>query len=318
MTIFDHLKMRSWIDVRAMWLEHTAGARTAGAAPISSVEDVIGFGDIAERTRSSRVPETAYIAGIHAAVLEEGLFLLHKAVHVTGAAEIHLERGICTWSLSEAYQGAYFGIRAILHLLGVALADYKGKTVIVDLWSEQTRLKAKKAVPLAHAQQDSLFVHFGKRMDHQDAWKVFQRLVGVARVPMWSERCVGILNQIDLQKLTRQRNQLHYHNCYWLLDDLYEYVTDTSFGRFAEEDELCDIMRSDREDQTIATAFVILRMALQMLESFQEVTNALRPDWDLVATSLSESRHPLFRHQSATHLASARSADRPTSVQVEE
>jgi hypothetical protein len=70
------------------------------------------------------------------AILREGIFLLHKAAHVLGAAECQAYQGAPTWSLSTGYQAAFFCMESILRLLGIAIIEVNNKTFTVDVWPE--------------------------------------------------------------------------------------------------------------------------------------------------------------------------------------
>src|SRR5205814_1104943 len=77
------------------------------------------------------------------AIFWEGIYLLHKATHIVGAGGIHVSEGLCSWSISSFYQASLFGIKGIIHLLGVALPDVDSGTVIVDLWPDESPQQAK-------------------------------------------------------------------------------------------------------------------------------------------------------------------------------
>src|SRR4028118_1483157 len=141
---------RSSETLASHWVEYFPSITPAGEKPSMSVEDVIGFEEIAVQLKEEYVTSTAKNStlrgkaitqlaaakGIRTIVFWEGLFLLHKASHVVSCSEIGVKRGIKTWSLCDAYQGALFGAKAICYLLGVAFPEHGSKTVMLDVWPD--------------------------------------------------------------------------------------------------------------------------------------------------------------------------------------
>src|SRR2546421_4690584 len=131
------LTARSSETLATNWVGHFPSIDPAGEKPSTSVEDVNGFEAIAiqlreqatehaeehakEQARKPKkeryipppITELVVVEGIRSIVFWEGVFLLHKASHVVGCAEIGVKRGVKTWSLCDAYQGALFGAKAI-------------------------------------------------------------------------------------------------------------------------------------------------------------------------------------------------------------
>ena len=73
------------------------------------------------------------IPGLREAVLHDAIYLLHKAAHVLGSALVHVSSGMCTWSLSSAYQAAYFAMNSVMRFLGVAVVEYESRHFLIDV-----------------------------------------------------------------------------------------------------------------------------------------------------------------------------------------
>ena len=93
----------------------------------------------------------------------EGTYLLHKACHIIGAGGLHAGEGLCTWSISSFDQGGLFGAKAILYLLGIGFPEFKSKTLLVDIWPEQSaeqrRMERRGFNPPPEAQCSWMYRH---------------------------------------------------------------------------------------------------------------------------------------------------------------
>src|ERR1700681_2902178 len=130
------LLARTWEEVRDAWLNHIPAIQVPGAAPQDGLCDLPTV-QLAVQGVQGEDPKAVEqeIPGLRSGVLAEALFLLHKAANVLGSAQVHVARGLCSWSLSSAYYAAFFGMKAVLQFLGVAAIETGNQTYLVDVWS---------------------------------------------------------------------------------------------------------------------------------------------------------------------------------------
>jgi HEPN domain len=77
-------------------------------------------------------------------LFREGVYWLHKALHVLGAAEIDADGGMPTWSLSSAYQSAFFSARSSMAFLGVAIAERAKTSYVVEFCRDMRTMSARE------------------------------------------------------------------------------------------------------------------------------------------------------------------------------
>lgn len=92
--------------------------------------------------KSDENKKVEMIFGLREGILVEGLSLLYKSANVLAGATVHVERGMCSWSISSAYHAAFFAMKGIVHLLGAAFVK-TDTTFIVDVWPPPEQLSSK-------------------------------------------------------------------------------------------------------------------------------------------------------------------------------
>lgn len=296
---FDRMILRrDWATLRGQWLTAIPTISPPGSAPPGSLADVLDLrGPERDVGASPPMPLRKEIPGLRPAVLHEGLYLLHKASHVVSAAELHVQTGICSWSLSSAYQGSVFACRAVLAFLGIALATVDGHYVLVDLWPGSPA-RDRRGVELGTDWPTPNVWPLGQigHMDHRLQWSLFQRVLRVARVDCWqgrASRLVGLLHPADIP---HQRNLLHYRAHLWVCDDLLSFAAQPDFGTFEwAEDQDREELDPDRDDFTLQLSFVLLKLASCLLEDLARLSPRLAPEWELYVGGFDKTRHPLAR-----------------------
>ena len=94
-----------WSEIRGNWLAHLPTITPRGSAPELQLDGVPGIETIEREVfDESNVSGTIQreIAGVRALIFWHGVYFLHRASHVTGAAELHAGDGVLTWSLSSS------------------------------------------------------------------------------------------------------------------------------------------------------------------------------------------------------------------------
>jgi hypothetical protein len=235
------------------------------------------------------------VDGLRETIFREAIFLLHKASHAIGCAEVAARAGAQTWSLCGAYQGSLFGAKAIAYLLGVGLPEYRSKLVMTDAWprrqNERTSQNRRRYVP-----DDSgplQFTMAAVQMGHKHFWLLFQRLLNVSKVDIWQPQYLAALRKLQVREFASQRNIVHNRDWRWILGDLHEFVIDERFG-VHEVDLHKALIYVERSDFSIALALAILRMGFSLIESLTHATNKLNAEVDLMKNRLTAQYHPLY------------------------
>jgi len=289
---------RDWATLRGQWLTAMPTIAPPGSAPPAGLADVLDIGDFVRSAEAqAETPLRREIPGLRPAILHEGLFLLHKASHVVSAAEKHVATGICSWSLSSAYQGSVFASRAVLAFLGIALVEVDGRYVLVDLWPGPP-VHERRGVELGTAWPAPQLWCVGQvgHMDHRLLWLLFQRALRVARVDCWPGRAARLIGLLNAGDITRQRNLLHYRAHAWLRDDLLTFQFYDDFGDFhwtSNQDR--EDLDPDRDDFALQLSFVLLKLASLLFEDLAHLSQRLAQEWATFVAGFSETRHPTVR-----------------------
>jgi hypothetical protein len=283
-----------WSDISARWLNFLPTIDPPGSAPDVGLSDVIGFTTVAATISDYGTPIRVEASGLREYVFREAVYLLHKAFHVTGCAENQARQGYKTWSLADAYQASLFGAKAILYFFGIALAEFKSKAVLIDIWpkEEDTHRRRKQKLRLP----DDLSIQFIKlnmKFEHRHVWAIFQRLLRVIDINIWPETYIQALTKLEIAEFAKQRNLLQYKNEVWIFDDLYQFVVDPSFGEHKSDIER-SLVYTFESDFSLSLSLAILRMAVLLFESIGESTNSLNTEIQIIRNNLTMELHPLY------------------------
>ncbi len=294
--IKKHIPHRSWESLLNEWLNFLPKLDTPALPP----EGLHNFYPLQSYLASHSSEETLLdeVEGLRTLMFHEGLFLLHKAGHVIGAAELQAHNGILTWSLSTAYQGALFGALAIMRLLGVATVVEGRNHWLVDLYPESTNLPSQNRKVKIKSNPVSLFLRLGSRVEHRHLWHIFQRLMRISRFkePKIVEY-VGTFSKshFDVRDFARQRNTLHYETNAWFFQDMYTFSPNQNFGS-REVLSGSDLEFSSlTSDYTIILSMAILHIGYSLLQSIASRSHKVTEDLTLFQQSISGDRHPIFR-----------------------
>jgi hypothetical protein len=283
-TVATKIVARDWVDLREIWLANPAGATTFSATAVEPAASLASFKAAIAPYAADKVnvqpQEHAAIAGLHGAVLLESLFLFNKAVHVLSAAQVHIDAGMCSWSLSSAYQSAFFAMKASLALLGVTVAEVESNTYVVDLCTESVtaRRTAKYSPPKI------IRVMKTQRIEHRQYWGLFQRTL---RVLALSSELVGedlrhALSALDINDFASQRNTLHYGNTRWVFNDLQQLIVQDDFAANAAAIRNGEALSVDRNDFSVALAITLVGCGYRLLADLATVSNAIGEELDVV------------------------------------
>ena len=283
-----------WSDIAVRWLNFIPSIDPPGSPPDASLSDVIGLTTLAASISDFAVPVKAEVPGLREYVLREAIYLLHKASHVAGCAEIQARQGYKTWSLANAYQSSFFGAKAILFFCGIALTDYENRAILIDIFpKEEDRQKRQKRKLKLLDDPAIQLTRLNMKFEHRHVWFIFQKLLDLFQMNVWQDTYIQALRKLEVKEFAKQRNELQYKNCAWIFDDLHECVVDLSFGSHPKDMEQ-SLAYALESDFSLSLSIAILRMGILLLESISESTNTLKTEIQIVKNVLTAERHPLY------------------------
>lgn len=160
-------------------------------------------------------------------------------------------------------------------------------------WATKEKRYARKVVGRRSRQVRLMKV---ERLEHRRIWGLFRRMVRVAECPdtLWPVGCVSAIRGMAPKDFGRQRNHLHYRPNVWHFDDLHRLLVDGAHGVFP--DGLVDGNRldPDGEDFSVALAFVMVRMATNMLVDLATVSRGLASEVSLLRKWFTQDVHRLY------------------------
>lgn len=227
-------------------------------------------------------------------IFREAVFWMHKALHVLGASEMHVDMGLPSWSLSSAYQSSYFAARSILAFFGVSVAEMQHISVVVDLCRDMQGMRPQRMAQIGAFEEEILFRSIGVLFDHRQVWRLFQRILRTASCTIWPEGWANYFAQLDLADLTKQRHGLHYQLHYWVLDDLHDFVHSSDFRNVAPTGTNRDLFDTEKLNFSLTVSTAMTRMALLLFKDICGHTNRLVEERSRMLNAFSIERHPLF------------------------
>lgn len=231
-------------------------------------------------------PLQVQIPSIWTTIFPEAVRLLHKALHVLGCAEIDADLGMRSWSLCSGYQAALFAGRALLAFCGIGLTEVGSKTLIVDAFPGPVQRPEEYI--------DVRISYVSAQLNHMQVWNLIQRILGVTVCALWPKDAINKLKSVDVRSFAKQRNEIHYDNLFWPLDDLYEFRTGGSFGTIEFWNVSSGDIDFEREDVSMVIGYYVLRLVLILLSDLATYSNKLAPEIDRIRSCLVEPRHPFY------------------------
>jgi len=231
---------------------------------------------------------------VPATLFREAVYWLHKALHVLGASEAQVSNGLPTWSLSVAYQGAFFSARSIMSFLGVGVAEIDQTSVCGDICRDMQGLRPQLLAEIGAFEEETSFHTVGSRFEHIHIWRLFQRLLRITSCDIWPAGWANYLAQVDVSEITKQRHRLHYKLTYWVTDDLHTFLYPDSFRDVTPSGEGRNLFDAVKDNFSLTLAFSVTRLALMLFSDLSRMTNRLTDERDIMDRCLSPERHPLF------------------------
>ena len=281
---------RDWEKVRENWQAYIPTIHVAGTPSADEIGEMPNLQVELQKVASDNLQllDTP-VLGLRQAILHEGIYLLHKAAHVLGAAQVHIDEGMCCWSVSTAYQGAFFAMNAVVHFLGIAVVESGNKTYLVDVWASDRKKKVK-------VKDIKTLLANTKRVEQRHMWYLFQRCLGITvnANTFWDFGCVDALAQLDHKDFGRHRNDLHYGPQTWYGVDLHACFIDAAFGVHTGSMTDGSCIQVQNYGFSLLLGFVLFRMAYRMLAEIGASATAIQEELKLIAHWLSQPHSSMY------------------------
>lgn len=281
---------RRWREVRDLWVDAPLPLSEPGEIPDAELWELPGVEETTRLLWAEKGSGTSIndVPGLPQLLYRLSVFGLHRAARVVSGAELHVAAGLPTWSVSSAYQGAFFSALGVLGLLGIGLFESLNRQVVVDVF--QNASASRGASP-------PLFIRVGvPKADHLLVWGLFLRTIRSLTVPEETvpRRTKNLLGALKAKEFARPRNQLHYRSNHWPLGDLQQALVVKEFGVLPWS-ALIDSaeLDPDREDFALFVAFAILRLGAGLLEDLGRTSEIAAREWGSFRSCLARELHPL-------------------------
>lgn len=276
---------REWGTVCNNWIRVAPDSLLNGEGPQGSIGQLPSVKAIASSVDSKhglRLSDDDAPAGLREGILLEAIFLVHKAAHVFGAAQVHSRQGLLSWSLADGYQSAAFAMRSILSFLGLGIVeiDRGTPTFVVDAWAPPVKKTRKH-----HEVQPDLTIRCAHRPDHKALWTMFLRLIRIVDVDegTWPSAYTSKLQSFGAKDFSRQRNKLHYWNDHWPLGDLHFCGTPDSLCNPSAHFEGGALKLDPSEtDFSVALAGTLLFLAVRLMRDLSAKSNVIGAELSLI------------------------------------
>lgn len=287
----DH---RDWNKIRSKWLNYIPDNEFPGQVPEHEILDFFGLEAFYQKANNPQKEYKEEVPFLRREILREAIYFIHKSTHVCGAANIHIENGALSWSISSAYQSTFFALKGILGLLGLSFPRINA-ALMIDCFPEEERLSKNQIKRRELPKPELKFVVFPK-LSHTHMWQIFQRVLNVSEIDIWNDDILTFLRKLPDNKFAEQRNALHYINNYWLYpDDLYKRVFDDSFG---VDEEILSRKEwhtiNDRKDFSILLNYIFLKFSIHLLEDLSTLSTSIQDELELIKETMKEGIHTRF------------------------
>lgn len=284
------LSHRSWTEVENAWLPHVAQLAfiEPGQKPELALSDFHELSGVAANLTAENELRRSDLPGLRAAMLHEGIYLLHKAANVLAASHQQVSCGMPTWSIATAYQSAFFSMEAMLMILGIAIVEVDNKSMSIDVWPTVQNTASKKEKAAYQIGDDVQFIHHA-RIEHHHRWAILQRVLRTLKNAPLDGAVINAIIDIDEKQFARQRNRLHYSNI-WYFEDLHAYSSHISYCRFDVPPSLDSRLDPAHEDFTLVLATTMFSSAASLLSALGNIAPLLAREKQLLDEACSIER----------------------------
>lgn len=285
----DH---RNWETIRGEWFQYLPNIQIPGQAPDFEISEIIGLDDII-----LKIPDDGEykfeLLGLREAIFHEGIYLLHKAMHVLGSAEVHINNGILSWSLSSGYHSAFFAVRAIICFLGISIAEVNDKMILIDIWPEPEKLSKTKMKKGYTPKAETKFLRM-PRLQHFHIWEIFQRILRVLTIDIWEQNFINFLITLKPKEFAWQRNTLHYKNNKWMFNDLHNPINNPSFSVRKNLIEDIETIDPTSDDFSVILGYLLSNFGYLLLKDIASNVPIISGEFELIKNTLTQSSYTRF------------------------
>lgn len=292
--VVKRIDQRDWENIREKWLSYIPDYDFPGQSPAHQILEFVGLNSIFQKTSASPGEYKTEVPLLRQEILREAIYFIHKATHVCGTANIHLENGVLSWGISSAYQSAFFALKGILGLLGLSFPRINS-ALMIDCFPAEEKLSSNQRKRGEKPKPELKFVIL-PTLTHTHMWQIFQRVLSVSKVSIWKPEIIDYLRNLNVSQFAEQRNSLHYINNYWLFpEDLYERIFDDSFGidnTLFNKEEYGSL--HNRKDFSFILNYILLKFSYDLINDVGRYSTSVKAEYDLIQNTLLEGIHKRY------------------------
>lgn len=284
---------RQWPEIRDSWLRDLPEIPSAACKPTSSLSDLLALTNAHQNIDQNN--EVIHgVSGLRQIALWEAVFLLHKSGSVMRACQTSVKSGMKTWSMFDGYHSAYFGARAVMALLGVAVPRPAGQQLLVELFPNivMTNQKDRKRLSI---DSSCCLAYKLNQLKQQDMWGLFIRILRVSEAAVWDDRIVDNLIGIGEKAFSKKRNKILYDPIYWEYEDLVECETAGDFcvGYRAFPDGF-EQLDGDDPRMSVLVSFMIFNLGYKLLDDLADQAPVLKEQTAIYADDWWRGENPNY------------------------
>lgn len=222
--------------------------------------------------------------GIQEKIFMESIFLLYKSINSLKSAQSCQYAGYKTWSMSNYYQSCFFSLKSILNLLGVHYTRTKNNNdIIIDLIPSYKRINKSELTQKRKVFECRIIIT--KQLKHYEQWSIFQKAVTYTKNLDLTEFLCSAIRKLKPKDFAETRNNIIYHNLYWLFPDLKSEIIDMDFG-------LINLDISKIEEQIYNKSFIVILSYLlfdyciSLFSQLSTVSNNFKQEFDIFYNSI--------------------------------
>ncbi|MEP0339341.1 MAG: hypothetical protein ABJ388_11645 [Alphaproteobacteria bacterium] len=210
---------RNWVAILALWETIDCPPVFAGVGLDPPLDRTALVGEIL-----SDIPDTGEIRRateeLKKLTITQGAYLLLKAINVLGGAQLQYREGMPAWSVTNAYQAAFFASRAVLRFLGLGVIQTGDRgSVLYDVWPGPIKGKKKSSDRRYIRGSESQFIKVPFKLEHGNNWDLFLTAIGKSE-NLIKEEFLEVLLSLDSKSFSRVRNKNIYFDDFWSHHDL--------------------------------------------------------------------------------------------------
>ncbi len=292
----NHIKKidkRDWDSIKNKWLAYIPAITVPGAAPQIELKKFFRLQELYSKTAAeNKAPYFEEVASLRSAILWEGLYLTDKAIHVSGAAILHVDNGITSWSLTNVYQSSFFAVKAIISLLGISFPQLS-KPFMIDCFPKGEELSRSQRKKLRVPKTELKFLIFNDLSLYVEHWEILQRILFISTIDCWENDVIEYLKIMPGEKFVEERNNLHYVNNYWTFpNDLY---VPNIIDFFAENQDFTtnykDFLAKCGHQHSFFLNYTLIRMVLALVKDLASLSNVVADEYQLMLTTIESGMH---------------------------